>query len=155
MSDNSFDQTDHPRASSGRFVAKDFHDAAGGMDALQPASRPDLDAGVNDLGAAGATQAELLELLRHPNPLARAEVLASADATPEMVARLSEPDQHISSRLAAAQSFHRGAAARASRDRDPVVRLLSRTGWDLPAADARRLDNDPQVAKVRAALTSA
>lgn len=94
----------------------------------------------------------LPSLVSHPVPYIRALVSGHPGLTDEQLAELADPSQHWAVRGAVAQMMHPGAAGRAARDPDPVVRFHALDGWDLPQEDRERLRDDPEVQKVARVL---
>jgi len=85
----------------------------------------------------------LWSYINSSNPFVRAEAATSPAVTDEQMAVLQRADQPFIVREIAAQVPRYGVAARASRDPDPVIRSLARTGFDLAPQDRARLDTDP------------
>lgn len=86
--------------------------------------------------------------VRSQNRFVRAEAAANPSLTDEQLAELQDPDQPYLVRHVAAQVITYGAAERASHDPDPVVRFISRDGFDLSPESRERLAQDQMVSRI-------
>lgn len=96
----------------------------------------------------------LWQLVRHPDPLVRAECAANPYLTEEHRIALADPTvQPPEVRSAVARLPNPGVASRACLDPDPVVRWLAQVnGWDLTPAEREHLSSDTEVARVSSVM---
>ncbi|MCU6479094.1 hypothetical protein [Arthrobacter sp. A2-55] len=117
----------------GQFAAKRQSESSVALPA-PGASAPRLD-----------TVADVRQAATSPDPLVRAGAAGSPLIPDDVLEALSQPEQPASVRIAAARTGYANTANRAAADRNPIIRALAATGWDLSDSNRQRLKNDAKV----------
>lgn len=123
---------------------------AGGQFDFKHQSDPTVElggvAGIPEMPDVATADVDTLRALaEHPDDLVRADLTSSPRIPDDVLERLSEPDQSVAVRLAAASTGYPGTADRAANDPDVFVRLAAVDAWDLSPAERRRLEADRDV----------
>lgn len=127
---------------AGRFDFKNHAPANVALGQQYASIRTDLP----DVGT--ATVDEIRGLAESPDDLVRAELTSSPRIPDDVLERLSEPDQAVSTRLATVNTGYPGTADRAAADEDPLVRVAAYASWDLSPGERDRLRGDMKVQRL-------
>lgn len=96
-----------------------------------------------------ASADEIRNLVDSPDHVVRAELPSYPNVTDDVLERLQQPDQELTTRQSVLATMYPGVAERASNDDHPLIRAHAlHTGWDLHDSTRKRLEKDGGVQHV-------